>query len=107
MMMPPKPTPIVVTTPSGEKLRLDLNVQIYRAYDLDPRTDEEEAAAIKYGKVYRILYCTATYDLAIRHAKSMIDSGKLEERIEFVHADRDELRAFKKGDWTVRAMEQG
>lgn len=102
--MPSKPEPIIITTPDGERLRMDLGVQIYRAYELEPRTDEEEEAAVKYGKVHRILYCAATYEVAIKHAQSMIDSGKLPERIEFVHADRDELRAFKRREFTLHKV---
>lgn len=103
-MMPPRPEPIVAVTPDGKRFYVDLDVQIYRAYELEPRTELEAEVAEREGKIYRILYCTATYDVAVTQAEKQLSLGRKPERIEFVHADRDELRAFKQQKFVLREI---
>jgi hypothetical protein len=98
--IPEKPQPIIVTDPAdaSRKFRLDIDVDVYKCSTVPPRSDYEKAEAEKKGYVKRILYCRRTYDHAVAKARELIKAGHRQDRIEFIHADRDEVIAIKNGD---------
>jgi len=108
LALPPRPKKLEITCPHCKgKSELQLDVTIFGSKPLPPRTDEEEAAAKEKGFVYRILWCSRSYDQAAAEFKHLIDEGRRPDRIEFVSAERDELYALKHGYFRLIPIEAG
>lgn len=104
MAIPDRPRPITYTDPKTKtRYELSIDVMVLRAYKVPARSDDERDAERRHGPLHRIIYCAATYDAAVDRAKYLIrEEGYRPERIEFVHADKEELIAFKRGEVTIK-----